>query len=81
MKLLNKHNLLIQQQQLLQKHFKQRKKFSPKESPDKQYEFATSFLKIGDYSTAERAFREFVETNPDHDLLETLNTGMQKLLE
>ena len=34
----------------------------------KQYEFATSFLKVGDYSTAERAFREFVETNPDHEL-------------
>ena len=40
----------------------------PKESPDKQYEFATSFLKIGDYSTAERAFREFVLTNPEHEL-------------
>jgi len=40
----------------------------PKETPDKQYEFATSFLKVGDYSTAERAFREFVQTNPDHDL-------------
>ena len=37
-------------------------------SPDKQYEFATSFLKVGDYSTAERAFREFVNTNPEHDL-------------
>tara|TARA_B100000575_G_scaffold109674_1_gene87330 strand:+ start:138 stop:1130 length:993 start_codon:yes stop_codon:yes gene_type:complete len=40
----------------------------PKESPDKQYEFATSFLKVGDYSTAERAFREFVNTNPNHNL-------------
>jgi len=40
----------------------------PKESPEKQYEFATSFLKVGDYSTAERAFREFVNTNPEHDL-------------
>jgi tol-pal system protein YbgF len=35
---------------------------------DKQYEFATSFLKVGDYSTAERAFREFVLSNPDHEL-------------
>ena len=34
----------------------------------KQYEFATSFLKVGDYPTAERAFREFVLTNPDHEL-------------
>ena len=40
----------------------------PKESPEKQYEFATSFLKVGDYSTAERAFREFVIANPEHDL-------------
>ena len=40
----------------------------PKESPDKQYEFATSFLKVGDYSMAERAFREFVNNNPEHDL-------------
>ena len=40
----------------------------PNESPEKQYQFATSFLKVGDYSTAERAFREFVNTNPEHDL-------------
>ena len=40
----------------------------PKDSPEKQYEFATSFLKVGDYSTAERAFREFVMTNPEHKL-------------
>jgi len=37
-------------------------------SPEKQYEFATSFLKVGDYSTAERAFREFVIFNSDHEL-------------
>jgi tol-pal system protein YbgF len=43
-------------------------KILPKETPIKQYEFATSFLKVGDYSTAERAFREFVQTNPEHDL-------------
>ncbi len=36
--------------------------------PIKQYEFATSFLKVGDYSTAERAFREFVLTNSEHEL-------------
>ena len=32
-------------------------------NPKEQYEFATSFLKVGDYSTAERAFREFVLSN------------------
>ncbi len=37
-------------------------------SKKQQYEFATSFLKVGDYSTAERAFREFVLSNPDHEL-------------
>ena len=40
----------------------------PNVSPDKQYEFATSFLKVGDYPTAERACREFVLSNPDHQL-------------
>ena len=40
----------------------------PNESPEKQYKFATSFLKVGDYSTAERAFREFVTINPEHKL-------------
>ena len=40
----------------------------PNLSPEKQYEFATSFLKVGDYSTAERAFREFVLSNSDHQL-------------
>jgi len=34
----------------------------------KQYEFATSFLKVGDYSMAERAFREFVTIHSDHEL-------------
>ena len=43
-------------------------KILPDASPEKQYEFATSFLKIGDYNTAERAFREFVITNSTHAL-------------
>jgi tol-pal system protein YbgF len=48
--------------------FQSEEKILPNEAPDKQYEFATSFLKVGDYPTAERAFREFVLTNPDHNL-------------
>jgi len=48
--------------------FQSEEKILPNASADKQYEFATSFLKIGDYTTAERAFREFVKTNPEHDL-------------
>ena len=48
--------------------FQSEEKLLPNESPEKQYEFATSFLKVGDYNTAERAFREFVNTNPEHEL-------------
>jgi len=48
--------------------FQAEEKILPNESPNKQYKFATSFLKVGDYSTAERAFKEFVITNPNHDL-------------
>ena len=48
--------------------FQAEEKILPNESPNKQYEFATSFLKVGDYSTAERAFREFVDNNPEHNL-------------
>ena len=48
--------------------FVSEEKILPDTSPKKQYEFATSFLKNGDYNTAERAFREFVQTNPDDEL-------------
>ena len=48
--------------------FQSEEKILPADDPKKQYEFATSFLKVGDYPTAERAFREFVLTNPDHEL-------------
>ena len=49
--------------------FQAEEKILPQDlSPKKQYEFATSFLKVGDYSTAERAFREFVLDNGEHEL-------------
>ena len=48
--------------------FQAEEKILPKVSAEKQYEFATSFLKVGDYPTAERAFREFVIANPEHKL-------------
>jgi len=48
--------------------FQAEEKILPDVTPNKQYEFATSLLKVGDYTTAERAFREFVITNPEHDL-------------
>ncbi len=54
---------------ILTENFQSEDKILPQDvSPEKQYEFATSFLKVGDYSTAERAFREFVLTNIDHEL-------------
>ena len=48
--------------------FQAEEKILPDVSASEQYEFATSFLKVGDYPTAERAFREFVISNPDHKL-------------
>jgi tol-pal system protein YbgF len=49
--------------------FQSEEKILPQDlNPVGQYEFATSFLKVGDYSTAERAFREFVLSHPDHEL-------------
>ena len=53
---------------IVTENFQAEEKILPEVSPDKQYEFATSFLKVGDYPTAERAFREFVLANPDHKL-------------
>ena len=48
--------------------FQSEEKILPKGTPKEQYEFATSFLKVGDYNTAERAFKEFVDNNPDNKL-------------
>ncbi|MBD1142839.1 tol-pal system protein YbgF [Pelagibacterales bacterium SAG-MED35] len=54
---------------IVTENFKSEDKILPQDvSPEKQYEFATSFLKVGDYSTTERAFREFVLSNTDHEL-------------
>ena len=43
-------------------------KILPETSPEEQYKFAISFLKVGDYETAEYALREFVDVNSNHDL-------------
>ena len=40
----------------------------PNKPAGEQYEFAVSFMKIGDYETAEFALKEFIEKNKDHDL-------------
>ncbi len=44
------------------------KSLLPNKSPKEQYEFAVSFMKIGDYETAEAALKEFIDKNKDHDL-------------
>ena len=40
----------------------------PNKPTEEQYEFAVSFMKIGDYETAEFALKEFIEKNKTHDL-------------
>ena len=45
-----------------------RESLLPDKPPEEQYEFAVSFMKIGDYETAEFALREFIDKNKDHDL-------------
>ena len=55
-------------QTIVTETFQAEEKILPDTTPEKQYEFATSFLKVGDYNTAERAFREFVLSNSEHAL-------------
>ena len=55
-------------QSIFTEEFTNEEKILPDVSAEKQYEFATSFLKVGDYNSAERAFREFVDTNSEHKL-------------
>ncbi len=45
-----------------------KEKILPDASPEEQYEFATSFLKVGDYETAEFALRQFIDIHPKHEL-------------
>ena len=40
----------------------------PEGSPEEQYEFAVSFLKVGDYETAEFALRQFIDIHSKHEL-------------
>ena len=46
----------------------ERESLLPNKSPEEQYEFAVSFMKVGDYETAEFALKEFIDKNKDHDL-------------
>ena len=44
------------------------KSLLPNKPAEEQYDFAVSFMKIGDYETAEFALKEFIDKNKDHDL-------------
>ena len=44
------------------------KEVLPKKSPEEQYKFATSLIKVGVYDQAELALREFVKKNSKHKL-------------
>ena len=53
---------------VIAENFITEEKILPKVDPKEQYNFATGLLKQGDYTTAERALREFVVDNPEHNL-------------
>ena len=55
-------------QTVIAEEAEKRKSLLPNKSAEEQYEFAVSFMKIGDYETAEFALREFIDKNKDHDL-------------
>ena len=57
----------------------ERESLLPNKPAEEQYEFAVSFMKIGDYETAEFALREFISKNKDQ-FRGVLNIGMVKLL-
>jgi tol-pal system protein YbgF len=46
----------------------EKKSLLPNKPPKEQFDFALSFIKIGDYETAEFALKEFIEKNKAHDL-------------
>tara|TARA_Y100001970_G_scaffold33465_1_gene41601 strand:+ start:361 stop:1338 length:978 start_codon:yes stop_codon:yes gene_type:complete len=44
------------------------KSLLPNKPPQEQYNFAVSFIKVGDYETAEFALKEFIDKNKDNEL-------------
>ena len=48
--------------------FQSAEKILPTGTPSEQYDFAISFVKVGDYETAEIALKEFVKTNEKDEL-------------
>jgi tol-pal system protein YbgF len=55
-------------QTIISEEPEKRESLLPNKAAEEQYEFAVSFMKIGDYETAEFALKEFIDKNKDHDL-------------
>jgi tol-pal system protein YbgF len=55
-------------QTIISEEARKKESFLPNKPAEDQYDFAVSFMKIGDYETAEFALKEFIEKNKDHDL-------------
>jgi tol-pal system protein YbgF len=55
-------------QTVITEEFEKKESLLPNKPPNEQYEFAVSFMKIGDYETAEFALKEFIDKNKDNDL-------------
>jgi TolA-binding protein len=66
-------------QTILTENFINEEKILPDASPLEQYEFATSFLKVGDYNMAERAFRNFQNKTALHRRGICLFRGLPKI--
>ena len=61
-------NSIDSAQTVITEEFEKKESLLPDKSPEEQYEFAVSFMKIGDYETAEFALKEFIDKNKEHDL-------------
>ena len=55
-------------QTVITEEFEKKDSLLPDKPPKEQYDFAVSFMKIGDYETAEFALKEFIDKNKDNDL-------------
>ena len=61
-------NSIESAQTVITEQTEEKESLLPDKSAEDQYEFAVSFMKIGDYETAEFALKEFIDKNKDHDL-------------
>tara|TARA_X000000950_G_scaffold267211_1_gene343489 strand:- start:2197 stop:3159 length:963 start_codon:yes stop_codon:yes gene_type:complete len=61
-------NSIESAQTILSEKPETRESLLPDKPVEQQYEFAVSFMKIGDYETAEFALKEFIDKNKEHDL-------------